>query len=56
MSTHNTINDKDKHGPSKDKMSDEMKKAAQENPELSPEELKKVVGGKLGAPIFKKKP
>jgi len=31
----------------------EIKKEA---PELSEEELKKVAGGNLGAPIFKKKP
>jgi len=42
-------------GPSKSKIKDpvaDKKKAA----ELSEEELKKVVGGNLGAPIFKKQP
>lgn len=56
MSSNTPIHDKDKKDPAKDKMAEAMKKAAEENPELSPEELKKIVGGKLGAPVFKKKP
>ncbi|MBF0324534.1 hypothetical protein [Magnetospirillum moscoviense] len=52
MSTNQTSNDKNKPDPMKDKKADEIKKPH----ELTPEELKKVSGGKLGAPIYKKKP
>ncbi len=53
MSSNNTIHDEDKPDDSmKDKKAGDPKKT----PELSPDELKKVVGGKLGAPIYKKKP
>jgi hypothetical protein len=53
MSSNNTIHDKGKTDePMKDKKSADAKKT----PELSAEELKKVVGGNLGAPIYKKKP
>lgn len=53
MSSNNTIDNKGKiDEPMKDKKAGDPKKT----PELSPEELKKVVGGNLGAPIYKKKP
>lgn len=55
MSINNPTNDKEKQAEEA-KFAAAMKKAAEENPELSQEELKKIVGGKLGAPIFKKKP
>jgi len=39
----------------KSKIDDKMKNK-KEAPQLSDEELKKVAGGNLGAPIYKKKP
>jgi len=53
MSSSNTIHDKGKPDNSmKDKKIEDPKKPS----ELTAEELKKVAGGKLGAPIYKKKP
>jgi hypothetical protein len=57
MSTHNTIHDKghaDDH--MKDKKIGDQATDKKKAPELSPDDLKKVVGGNLGAPIYRKKP
>jgi len=56
-STMSPTNDKNKHpGHMNDKKIDDKAANAKKSPELSEEELKKVVGGTLGAPIFRKKP
>ncbi len=46
---------KDHKTPDKNKIEHQVKDK-KETAELSDEELKKVAGGNLGAPIFKKKP
>lgn len=57
MSSNNTTHDKGKSDePMKDKKVGDQPHDSKKAPELSPDELKKVVGGNLGAPIYKKKP
>ena len=53
----NSIHDKPKTDDHmKDKKIGDHVSDKKKAPELSGDELKKVVGGNLGAPIFKKKP